>query len=65
MRGWCSDGVCPFPCESRGPVLLHPGAARHWAPAFAGEQPVKPINPVPYIAMLVLVLGMIYLFYGR
>lgn len=46
-------------------MLLHPGAARHWAPAFAGEQPVKPINPVPYIAMLVLVLGMIYLFYGR
>jgi hypothetical protein len=26
---------------------------------------MKPINPVPYIAMLILVLGMIYLFYGR
>jgi len=26
---------------------------------------MKPINPLPYIAMLILVLGMVYLFYGR
>jgi hypothetical protein len=36
-----------------------PRQARHDVEAM------KPINPFPYIAMLILVLGMIYLFYGR
>jgi len=26
---------------------------------------MKPINPFPYIAMLIVVLGMVYLLYGR
>jgi hypothetical protein len=36
-----------------------PGQARH------DGSVVKPINPVPLIAMLILVLAMLYFLYGR